>query len=56
VCTYGAHAAEVNSVAKFTQTIETDILPLLRKQPGCQDEIVFVVPGGTAAGAVSVWD
>ena len=45
-----------NSVVEFTQTIEKDILPLLRKQPGFQDEIVFVVPGGTEAVAISVWD
>jgi heme-degrading monooxygenase HmoA len=29
---------------------------LLRKQPGFQDEIAFVVPDGTAAVSVSVWD
>jgi hypothetical protein len=29
---------------------------MLRKQPGFQDEIGFVVPGGTAAVAISVWD
>jgi heme-degrading monooxygenase HmoA len=45
-----------NSVAEFTQTIEKDIIPLLRKQPGFQDEIAFVVPDGTAAVSVSVWD
>ena len=45
-----------NSVAAFTQTIENDIIPLLRKQPGFQDEIAFVVPGGTAAVSVSLWD
>ena len=44
-----------NSVAEFTQTIEKDIIPLLRKQPGFQDEIAFVVPGGTAAVSVSLW-
>ena len=38
-----------NSVAEFTETIENDIIPLLRPQPGFQDEIAFVVPGGTAA-------
>ena len=43
-----------NSVAEFIQIIEKDIIPLLRKQPGFQDEIVFVVPGGTAAVAISV--
>jgi len=45
-----------NSVAAFTQTIEKDIIPLLRQQPGFQDEIEFVVPDGTAAVSVSMWD
>ena len=45
-----------NSVAAFTETIENDIIPLLRKQPGFQDEIAFVVPGGTEALSVSLWD
>jgi hypothetical protein len=40
-----------NSVAEFTQIIEKDIIPLLRTQPGFQDEIVFVVPDGTEAVA-----
>jgi hypothetical protein len=45
-----------NSVAEFTQTIEKDILPLLRKQKGFRDEITFVVPGGTEAFGISLWD
>jgi heme-degrading monooxygenase HmoA len=45
-----------NCVAAFTQTIERDIMPLLRKQPGFQDEMVFVVPDGTEAVAISVWE
>jgi hypothetical protein len=45
-----------NSVAEFTKTIEKASIPLLRTQPGFQDEMVFVVPGGTAAVAISVWD
>ena len=44
-----------NSVTEFTQTIENDIIPLLRKQQGFQDEIAFVVPDGTEAVSVSVW-
>ncbi len=35
-----------NSVAAFTQTMEQEVVPLLRKQKGFQDEITFVVPGG----------
>jgi hypothetical protein len=45
-----------NSVAEFTQTIEKEILPLLQKQPGFQDEITFVVPGGTEAVGISLWE
>jgi hypothetical protein len=45
-----------NSVAEFTRAIENDIIPLLRKQPGFQDEIAFIVPGGTEALSVSLWD
>ena len=45
-----------NSVAAFTRTLENAIIPLLRKQSGFQDEIAFVVPGGTAAVSITVWD
>jgi len=45
-----------NSVAAFTRTLEHTIIPLLRTQPGFQDEIAFVVPGGTEAVSISVWD
>src|SRR5437764_13878145 len=45
-----------DSVAEFTQTIENDIIPLLRKQPGFQDEIAFVIPNGMEAVAISAWD
>ena len=45
-----------NSVVAFTKTIEKDIIPLLRQQPGFQDEIAFVVPGGTEAVGISLWD
>jgi hypothetical protein len=45
-----------NSVAEFTQRLEKDILPLLRKQKGFQDEITFVGHSGTEALAISLWD
>ena len=44
-----------NSVAEFTQKLETVIIPLLRKQNGFQDEITFVTPGGREAFALSLW-
>jgi len=45
-----------NSVAEFTRTLDQEIIPLLRKQKGFQDEITFVVPGGTEAVGISLWD
>ena len=45
-----------NSVREFTKTLENVIIPLLRKQKGFQDEITFVVPGGTEAVGFSLWD
>ena len=45
-----------NSVAEFTRTLDQEIIPLLRKQKGFQDEIVFVAPGGLEAIGISLWD
>jgi len=45
-----------NSVAQFTQTFQKEILPLLLKQKGFQDEITFIVRGGRDAVGVSFWD
>jgi hypothetical protein len=41
---------------EFTQTLEKEILPVLRKQKGFQDEIAFVAPNGTDAVGISLWD
>jgi hypothetical protein len=45
-----------NCVAEFTQTIEKEVIPLLRKQKGFQDEITFVTPNGTEVVGISLWD
>ena len=45
-----------NSHADFTRRIESEILPLLRKQKGFQEEITFVNPAGKDAFAISLWD
>ncbi len=45
-----------NSVPEFTQRIEKDILPLLRKQTGFHDEITFIGPGETKAFGISLWE
>ncbi len=44
-----------NSNVQFTQTLEKEVLPVLRKQEGFQDEVAFIVPGGTEAIAISFW-
>ena len=45
-----------NSVPAFTQSLEKEVIPMLRKQKGFQDEITFVVPDGTKVIAISLWD
>jgi hypothetical protein len=45
-----------NSVPEFTQRLNTEVIPLLRKQHGFQDEITFVAPRGTEAFGISLWD
>ncbi len=45
-----------NSVAEFTQKLEKEILPLLRKQQGFQDEITFVSHDGREGFGISLWD
>jgi hypothetical protein len=45
-----------NSAEEFTQIIEREIIPLLRKQKGFQDEITFIAPGEKEAVGISLWD
>jgi hypothetical protein len=45
-----------NSLAEFTQRVEKDILPLLRKQTGFRDELTFVAPGETKVFGISLWE
>jgi hypothetical protein len=47
---------KANTAPEFTRTLETDVLPMLRKQNGFKDEITFVAPDGAAAVAISLWD
>ena len=45
-----------NSVEEFRRMIELEIIPLLRKQKGFQDEIMFIASGGIEAVGISLWD
>ena len=42
--------------AAFSQLLDKEIVPMLRKQTGFRDEIALVAPGGADAVAISVWD
>ena len=45
-----------NSVAEFTQRLDKEVIPMLRKQKGFLDEITFVAPGGIEAFGISLWE
>jgi hypothetical protein len=45
-----------NSAREFTRMLETDVLPVLRKQNGFKDELTFVGSNGAEAVAISMWD
>jgi len=45
-----------NSASEFTRTLETDVLPVLRKQNGFKDEISFIAEDGGDAVSISMWD
>ena len=45
-----------NSAGELTRRLEKDIIPLLRKQKGFQDEISFITTGGKDAFGISLWD
>ena len=45
-----------NATPEFTKTLETKVLPLLRKQPGFKDEITCLIPGGNEVLALTMWE
>ena len=47
---------KANSVGEFTRTLENQVIPLLRKQKGFQDEVSLVASNGTEAIGISFWD
>lgn len=42
--------------AEFTRILEGQIIPLLRRQKGFEDEISFIAPERNEAVAISLWD
>jgi heme-degrading monooxygenase HmoA len=47
---------KANKASEFSRTLETDVLPMLRKQPGFKDEITFVASDRDEAVAISLWE
>ena len=45
-----------NSAAEFTRRLDTDIIPLLRRQKGFKDELTFINTGGKDAFGISLWE
>jgi hypothetical protein len=45
-----------NSAAEYTRRLDKEVIPLLRKQKGFQDEITFITTGGKDAFGISLWD
>lgn len=45
-----------NSLTEFTDLMECDILPWLRKQKGFLDLVILVVPDGREVTAISFWE
>jgi heme-degrading monooxygenase HmoA len=45
-----------NSVTEFNRMFEKEVLPLLQKQRGFQDEISLVTSDGSGAVGISLWD
>lgn len=47
---------KADKATEFTRMLETDVLPMLRKQSGFRDEITFLAPKGNEAIAISLWE
>ena len=47
---------KAHSAKEFTQTLENDVIPMLRKQKGFKDEITLIAPERNDAVGISFWD
>ena len=46
----------LNMAAEFSQTLENEVLPLLRKQKGFKGEITLSNPGNLERISISLWE
>jgi hypothetical protein len=47
---------KANGAPEFSRILENEIIPLLRKQEGFQDEMLLIAPQRNEAIAISFWD
>jgi len=47
---------KAKSTAEFAKIFEGEVIPLLRRQKGFEDEISFIAPERNEAVAISLWD
>ena len=45
-----------DSISKFGLMMDQEIIPMLRKQDGFQDELTFFAPSEDAVTSISLWD
>jgi len=45
-----------NSISKFSRLMEQEVIPMLRKQDGFQDELTFFDPSEDGVTGISLWD
>ena len=45
-----------NTRGELTRIFDKEVIPMLRKQSGFRDEIIFALPGGPNVVAISLWD
>lgn len=46
---------EADSAREFNRIIKYEIIPLLRKEKGFEDEITLIAPGGSEAVTITFW-
>ena len=45
-----------HTITEFVQTMDSEIVPLLRRQKGFLDLVTLAVPGGREVVAISFWE
>ena len=45
-----------DSISKFSLIMEQEVIPMLRKQDGFQDELTFFAPSQDGVTSISLWD